>query len=1385
MATDIKAKISLGGENEFQRAVKNVNSNLKELDSELKLVSKQYSENGNSIEAYVKKKEILNKKIEEQSKKIELQNKQFEDAKKKYNDLARAVEEYKKKLEEARTSGNAEQIKELEGKLEGTEKAFIKAGQSVKSWQTTLNNSRSTLIDYQNSLENLNTPFDNIVRRFSDVGEKLTSLGKTMSLAITAPITAISAASIKTGMEFERSLSQVQATMGLEKTSEEMEMIKQKSSELGETTQFSASQAAEAFNYLALAGNNAQESISAIPDTLNIALAGDLDLAYATDLITDSMSALGLETSELTDFADKLAVTSQKSNTNIAQLGQGILTVGGTAKNLKGGVTELAAELGILADNGIKGAEGGTLLRNTILSLTAGTDAAKKQIKALGLEVFDSSGNLRALNDIFTDLDGILSTMTQEEKTNVLNTIFNKVDLKGVEALLANSTTRFAELSAAIDNSNGAAQKMADTMADNFSGSVKSLQSKLESLQNEAFELLLPKLNDLADAVMNFLDWLQSLDEETKKQIIDWGLFVAALGPVLVILGQVAAAVGNVAKAVKSASSTIKTIAPFAPLIIGGSALAVLLKETVGRALSDTITAIGGVMDRAEEARNSISSSTSQVISDCENIKTAYEKTKQSVEEINANYDKQAEKIDATSVSAKNLVKRLEELGNQTDLTEDEQKEMQTAVSQLNALFPDLNLSIDENTGALSKNTAEIWSNIEAMKARAVQKAYGDKFQLLTTEQVNLDDNLSETQEQKKQLEKLIKEKEAQDKYYDRVMEGYRKGETIIDPETGLETYRYSEAEYQNAYNRRNNADLKNLRAQYDDIVKQESSLKTDIQNNQKELDRITEKLGEQSYNIGGGASGGTNLGAKLGVDEWAAHRKERLDWIKERNSLNDWEAFETNEADSYKSILDDLNEYYREGLISLKRYNEEKADLDEKRAAAQKKLIDEWTAYREERLDWIKERNSLNDWEAFETNEADSYKSLLDDLNGYYRDGLISLKRYNMEKADLDAKRVDAQKKSNTNEAESEAEKQKQTEKAAKEQEKIENEKLKAIEEAEKAEEKTREEAEKERIEKLNKEFESKQNFSQKWINSRSLRNDWENFSTTEADSYGRMIERIGEFYEKGAYDYEAYTDKIASLTESLTDKEADFYENLFAYINQQYKDGVLKQQEYNSIMYSVFDMQYEAQQKAVAKAREDTINNTEAALSLMLNKKQQEIQEVTNQLDNQVSKLRNQWAAEDREKSLGELYEESAKYRKSVTISGQEHYRDIQEQIKQIQREQEIADLEAKNNEIIESMQKQYQEMETRKNALLEQISQKIEENQANISQTITSLQEAIVNTFNNLEGMLSGRGTTIYNYNTTNTNSSQQTFNTTLHDNVDADIFSRTIKLDKLRT
>lgn len=407
-------------------------------------------------------------------------------------------------------------------------------------------------------------------RGLSNAENKTGSLKNTITkLGIGTAVAGIGKAAIGVGMDFESGMSQVAATMGISseaiKNNEgDFKLLSDAAKEAGSTTQFSATQSAEALNYLALAGNDAQTSVSLLPTVLNAAAAGGLELGYASDLITDSMSALGLETKDTTTFVDQLTMTSQKSNTSMGQLGEAILTVGGTAKKLKGGTVELNTVLGILADEGLKGSQAGTALRNVILSLAAPTDTASKELKKLGVNAYDANGNFKSLDTIFTELLHSTDNLSESAKNQAFTKIFNKNDLKAVETLLANTGGRFDELSGAIENSAGAAEKTAKTMNTNLKGALTTLSSALEGMGIAIFEKfkepLTKAVNTAATAIQNLIKAFN--EGKLDKTLIAIG---SALAGVVTYMGlmkgyAIATSIISIGKSLLTAVSMVKSL---------------------------------------------------------------------------------------------------------------------------------------------------------------------------------------------------------------------------------------------------------------------------------------------------------------------------------------------------------------------------------------------------------------------------------------------------------------------------------------------------------------------------------------------------------------------------------------------------------------------------------------------------------------------------------------------------------------------------------------------------------------------------------------------------------------------------------------------------------
>lgn len=542
---------------EFTSQMRSMLTQMKLVTSEYKLEAAQAKALGSQTDLLKAKKTELTAKIKLQTDAIKLQQTNLAAQKQKLTELQAAEQKLKEKVAELTkaydesvkaTGKDSEESKKLNAQLEETREAHAKAENAVKKQEDAiakntikLNESRVALAEEQAELKETEDKLESAGDEFGKFGDEVENAGdsmgetgkKTVSLgdiikanlissaiingvkALVKGIKELAKAAIGVGADFESGMSQVAATMGITTEeiaagSEEFSKLEAAAKEAGATTQFSATQAAEALNYMALAGYDADKSIETLPTVLNLAAAGGMDLATASDMVTDSMSALGDTAGTTESFVDKMAKTSQKSNTSVQQLGEAILAVGGTAKNLAGGVDEMNTVLGIFADNGVKGAEGGTALRNIILSLTAPTDSARKKMEELGLEVFDANGNMRPLNDTFNDLNEILGTMTQGEQTEVLNNIFNKTDLKSVNALLANSGERFDELSGYIADCDGAAADMAATINDNLQGKVTILKSGLEGLGIAAYEKFKTPITNAVDNIIAVIGNLQS-----------------------------------------------------------------------------------------------------------------------------------------------------------------------------------------------------------------------------------------------------------------------------------------------------------------------------------------------------------------------------------------------------------------------------------------------------------------------------------------------------------------------------------------------------------------------------------------------------------------------------------------------------------------------------------------------------------------------------------------------------------------------------------------------------------------------------------------------------------------------------------------------------------
>lgn len=520
------------------------------------------------------------------------------------------------------------------------------------------------------------------------VGSTMQGIGKTATLGLTAPITAAGTAAVKTFMGFDDAMRQVRATMNA--SEEDTAKLTAAAKEYGATTSFTASQAANALNYLALAGYDADQAVEALPTVLNLAQAGGMDLAFTSDLVTDSMSALGLGMDELSGFSDQLAVTAQKSNTNISQLGQAILTVGATARGLKGGTVELNAELGILADNGIKGAEGGTHLRNVILALTNPTEEAEKALSKYTKGVYDAQGNMRSLDEVLGELKESMAAMTPAEQDNLISTIFNKTDLAAARALIEGTGARFRELTGSIQESKDAAAEMAATMEGGIGGAFRSLQSAAEGASITFGEALAPTVQKAAEWVTGLVQGFAGLSSQTQSTIATVAALTAAAGPLVLVLGKVVHAVGTIAGALPAIGAALTGPAGWVVLGVAGvTALAV---------------ALGNVESSAERAQRKLMQTV-----DPEELKRYREAVEQGREEVR-------QQVEITVDPELTYTKQASDLYDEiyawlTDGEVDTEEQKQGFIDKINALYDGIN---GEITATEERKKAELKAQLES-----------------------------------------------------------------------------------------------------------------------------------------------------------------------------------------------------------------------------------------------------------------------------------------------------------------------------------------------------------------------------------------------------------------------------------------------------------------------------------------------------------------------------------------------------------------------------------------------------------------------------------------------------------------------------------------------
>lgn len=509
MASRIKGiTVEIGGDTTgLDKALKSVNTTIKNTQSSLKDVNKLLKLDPSNTELLSQKQKLLKDAIGA--------------TKEKLDSLKAAQEQAKAQLE----NGDLGQ-----DKYDALQREIIETEEELKRLQEQAATTSTSL-----------AKIDEVGQKMESVGNSIAGAGKSM-MPLTLAIGGVGTAAVKTAADFDAGMSQVAAISGA--TGDDLEALRDKAREMGSKTKFSASEAASAMEYMAMAGWKTGDMLGGIEGIMNLAAASGEDLATTSDIVTDALTAFGLSAEDSGHFADILAAASSNANTNVSMMGETFKYCAPIAGALGFSAEDTAEAIGLMANAGIKSTQAGTALRTIMNNLTGEVKISGKAIGDVTIATTNADGSMRDLSDILADCRTAFSGLSESEKAQAAETLVGKNAMSGFLALMNAAPEDIDKLSNAIDNCDGTAESMAATMQDNLAGQLTILKSQLEELAISFGEILMPAIRNIVSHIQGFIDKLNGMDESQKKAIITIGLVVAAIGPLLVIIGTVISKVG-------------------------------------------------------------------------------------------------------------------------------------------------------------------------------------------------------------------------------------------------------------------------------------------------------------------------------------------------------------------------------------------------------------------------------------------------------------------------------------------------------------------------------------------------------------------------------------------------------------------------------------------------------------------------------------------------------------------------------------------------------------------------------------------------------------------------------------------------------------------------
>lgn len=532
---------------------KGANKQITTLNKELKALDKEFKSASTTTKDFEKSQQGLATKLSNLNQKYDVNKAKLDAYKQKLEDTTKAIQDQQEKIANMKLEGKdtakaEEQLQKMKNTLRDTERNISATQNEMERLNTEISETNTALQnhaldEYKKKMQELGDSIQSTGDRMKNFGQGMQTTGSTL-MKLSAPMVAFSAYAVKVGTDYEKAMSQVQSTSGASAT--EIEKLSDKSKQLGEDIKgASATDVADSFNYLAMAGYNTNQMLEAIEPNVKASLAFGADMAQTADLTTDSLSALGLSAEDTSRYLDVVAQSSRRANTSGTQMLEAYIGAGGMFRELNTPLEESATLIGTLANRGIKGAEAGTSLNSVLINLMGVSGQAKVAMEDLGVSAYDQDGKFRGVTVTLKDLKEKLSSCTEEQRQQFEAMIGGKTQIDTLSALLAGLDEEYDGLHTSISNSNGALEEMYTNMTNNTAGNVEAFKSKLESLGIQLSDKLLPHINDLLDKLMDLIDWFGNLDEGTQETIIQMGLLTFATGGLLTSTGKLVSGAGS------------------------------------------------------------------------------------------------------------------------------------------------------------------------------------------------------------------------------------------------------------------------------------------------------------------------------------------------------------------------------------------------------------------------------------------------------------------------------------------------------------------------------------------------------------------------------------------------------------------------------------------------------------------------------------------------------------------------------------------------------------------------------------------------------------------------------------------------------------------------